>query len=58
MKIPKDGSIWQGGEKKFRVIRTIELEGHMWIHYKEQINGDEYSCYVESFLSRFHEVPE
>jgi len=56
----KQGSKWVGNEGSiFRVIHVIELEGHTWIHYiKENAPEDsdrEYSCYEESFLSRFRE---
>ena len=58
----KAGSRWVGnGDEKFHVIHVIELEGHTWIHYiKENALEDynrEYSCYEESFLSRFREMP-
>jgi len=58
----KVGSKWVGNENNtFRVIQVIELEGHTWVHYikenaPEELNR-EYSCYEESFLSRFREVP-
>ena len=58
----KVGSKWVGNENNiFRVIHVIELDGHTWIHYikdnaPEDLNR-EYSCYEESFLSRYREVP-
>ena len=55
----KIGSKWtdQNGHTKFRVLHTIELDGHMWVHYCDNDNGEkEYSCYVESFLTRFTEI--
>ena len=57
--MPKIGSKWtdQNGQTTFRVIHTIELDGHIWVHYCDDSNGEkEYSCYVESFLIRFTEV--
>lgn len=59
----KDGSKWTGGDKVFVVLHTVEQEGHTWIHYrseKAEENGTprEYSCYQESFLSRFRPQPE
>ena len=55
----KVGSKWVGVSDIFRVIHVVELEGHTWIHYiKENASEDshrEYSCYKESFLSRFRE---
>ena len=59
MNIPKDGSKWAGSTSRelFRVIHTIELDGHIWVHYCDDSNGEkEYSCYVESFLTRFTEI--
>jgi hypothetical protein len=62
MKI-KEGSKWSGSNgRKFHVIHVVELDGHTWVHYideqaKENENR-EYSCYIESFLSRFTELPE
>ena len=60
----KVGSKWSGtGNEKniFRVIHVVELDDHTWIHYiKENAAEDlnrEYSCYEESFLSRFREIP-
>lgn len=58
----KAGSKWSGNEENvFRVIQVVELDGHTWIHYiKENTPEDsnrEYSCYEESFLSRFREIP-
>ena len=62
MKIPKDGSKWTGGSGDvFHVLHTVEIDGHTWVHYwKDTAEGQEtreYSCYVESFLSRFRELP-
>jgi hypothetical protein len=57
----KEGSKWTGtgDNNKFRVIHVIEIDGHTWIHYiKENApeeSNREYSCYLESFLSRFRE---
>jgi hypothetical protein len=61
MKIPKDGSKWTGGHRdRFHVLNTIELEGHIWVHYIKEDTKEprEYSCYLESFLARFTELPE
>jgi hypothetical protein len=58
----KVGSKWVGnGDNIFRVIHVVELDDHIWIHYiKENATEDlnrEYSCYEESFLSRFRQIP-
>lgn len=63
MTIIKEGSKWDNGQGKiFRVLHTIEVDGHTWIHYiKDNAPEDEnreYSCYQESFLSRFNPLPE
>jgi len=60
----KEGSRWEGNNgDKFHVIHTIELDGHNWVHYiKENVQEHEltreYSCYEESFLQRFRQLPE
>lgn len=63
MTIIREGSKWDSGQGKiFRVLHTIEVDGHTWIHYiKDNAPEDktrEYSCYLESFLSRFTPLPE
>jgi hypothetical protein len=61
----KVGSIWRSAEdRQFMVIGVVEAEGHTWIHYREHaakkpvIECREYSCYEESFVTRFSESPE
>jgi hypothetical protein len=57
----KEGTKWTSADdKKFHVIHRVELDGHTWIHYIEEgkENCREYSCYEESFLLRFRQVPE
>jgi hypothetical protein len=57
----KQGSRWGSPEgKEFVVIHVIEKEGHTWVHYRDNGKDEnrEYSCYVESFLSRFSPKPE
>ena len=63
MTIIKEGSKWDGGNGKiFRVIQIVEVEDHTWIHYINdhlpEGKNREYSCYRESFLSRFRPLPE
>lgn len=58
----KEGSKWAGADgRRFHVIHVVEAsDGHFWIHY-EQDNvkeSREFSCYIESFLERFRELPE
>lgn len=51
----REGSNWDGGDGRvFTVIHRIELDGKVWVHYRNQ-NGDEFSCYEEAFLARFRE---
>lgn len=55
----KEGSIWSGNTgKEFVVLHVVELEGHTWVHYRDNECHDcqEYSCYVESFLARFNPI--
>ena len=59
------GSLWSGGDKFFRVLSVTEVDGHTWVHYREDrgikvpaIECKEYSCYLESFESRFRQHPE
>lgn len=61
----KEGSLWSGGDKKFRVISVAEAAGHTWVYYREEPNkyasnkeSNEYSCYIESFVQRFNSIPE
>ena len=59
----KNGSRWSGSNGKvYHVLHVVELEGHTWVHYiletKEQDINKEFSCYQESFLSRFTLLPE
>lgn len=61
----KPGSVWSGSEgKRFRVINVVEVDGHTWVHYRDDRVKQpveecrEYSCYIESFISRFTVQPE
>jgi hypothetical protein len=61
----KEGSLWHSLDKHFRVISVTEIDGHTWVHYREdrgikvpRLECREYSCYQESFLQRFRQVPE
>lgn len=57
MKDIKIGSRWwAGGDYYFVVTRISNSETSTWIHYKEVGSTKEYSCYLESFLSRFKEI--
>ena len=58
----KTGSKWSSVTgQEFRVLDVVELEGQTWVHYIKQDAPEdldrEYSCYEESFLSRFRELP-
>ena len=58
----KTGSKWSSVTgQEFRVLDVIEIDSHTWVHYiKEHALEDdirEYSCYIESFLSRFKQQP-
>lgn len=59
----KQGSKWGGDGKAFIVLYIVEQDGHTWIHYRSEKVDEtgtprEYSCYQESFLSRFRLLPE
>ena len=62
MKAVRVGSRWWAGDdERFIVIDVITIEGYTWVHYRDDKNkteSREYSCYLESFLSRFTELPE
>jgi hypothetical protein len=53
----KEGSKWFSNDmKRFVVLGRIEKNGNVWIHYRSddpKVGIDEFSCYEESFLSRF-----
>jgi hypothetical protein len=59
---PNTGSKWVSQDGiRFRVLSTIWLDDGHWVHYIKESTGSEareYSCYVESFLSKFTEIPE
>ena len=57
----KQGSRWTDNNGKvFYVIDVVQIEGHVWVYYRNESkdNPNEYSCYIESFLSRFRSLPE
>lgn len=59
----KEGSKWWSSDGKiFHVLSVVELDGQTWIHYiletTDQSITKEFSCYQESFLSRFSPCPE
>lgn len=50
----KVGSVWAAGDREFTVLAVVELDGHTWVHYRDQ-KGQEYSCYEGAFTERFTE---
>ena len=59
----KTGSKWWAGEGNvFQVIDVVEIDDHTWVYYRntKPFNDEykEYSCYIESFLQRFRQLPE
>lgn len=49
----KENTTWMGnGQDEFLVLHTVEIDGHRWVHYRDQ-KGREYSCYEDAFLLRF-----
>ncbi len=58
----KEGSRWAGSDYKqvFIVLSVLTTDKEIWIHYRDEIGNPprEYSCYKDSFLSRFTKLPE
>jgi|LauGreDrversion4_2_1035121.scaffolds.fasta_scaffold363189_3 hypothetical protein len=52
------GSRWKGGDDYFQVIQTVLVEGHTWVHYRRERDCLEFSCWTDSFLSRFTVTPQ
>jgi hypothetical protein len=61
MKSVTVGSRWWAAQgERFVVIALVEQDGNTWVHYRDDKNKEvprEYSCYLESFVSRFSELP-
>jgi hypothetical protein len=56
---PKRGSIWGSADMiKFRVIEIVYADDNVWVHYLRLTDNKEFSCFVDSFVSRFRELPE
>lgn len=52
----KPGSKWITADRKeFVVLSRVELEGNIWIHYRNN-QGQEFSCYEDAFKQRFAEA--
>lgn len=65
----KEGTLWEGAPSatntpRFRVLSVTTVEGHTWVHYREEKkmypcpDCREFSCYIESFVERFRPLPE
>lgn len=59
----KNGTRWHGNDGRvFVVINTTNLDGKDWVYYRTEKPVDhlpkEFSCYLESFLTRFTALPE
>lgn len=57
------GSVWSSSDgRTFQVIAEAVVEGNTWIHYRRIDNEieepKEFSCYKDSFLSRFTKLPQ
>jgi|SanBayMetagenome_1026888.scaffolds.fasta_scaffold03770_8 hypothetical protein len=53
-------TIWTDGRgQKFQVLDVVDVEGKTWVHYinRDTEHSKEYSCYAESFVSRFIPLP-
>jgi hypothetical protein len=59
--IIKEGSRWAGSDHKvFVILSEVYTDDAVWIYYREEKGSPpkEYSCFKDSFLSRFKELPE
>ena len=58
------GSKWTSYDGNvFVVMNIVEADSHTWIHYRSEKPGasgtpQEFSCYQESFESRFRPLPK
>ena len=57
------GSVWQSvNGRTFQVISEVTVEGNEWIYYRRLDSNieepKEFSCYKESFLERFVQIPK
>ena len=56
MKI-ESGQVWVTIDRKeFRVVDVVDVDNHTWVHYINKETGQEYSCYKESFETRFNPI--
>jgi hypothetical protein len=59
--IVEAGTRWDAGNgKTFVVLHVVEQDGNVWVHYRSDNakENKEYSCYLESFVQRFRQLPE
>lgn len=54
---PKPGSKWRASQgQMFVVLEVVDVKDQTWVHYREKDKSQEYSCFLESFYSRFTEA--
>ncbi len=62
MEIKSGSRWWTSNGEKFIVLAATTIDGNDWVYYRaEKLKNEEvreYSCYKESFLSRFSPLPE
>jgi len=51
------GSRWKGTDDLFQVIEVVEVGDHTWVYYRRERDTLEFSCWIESFRSRFTPIP-
>ena len=57
--IVEQGSTWKSNtNEKFRILHVVELAGRTWIHYYSINHDMEYSCFLESFIEQFKQLPK
>jgi len=66
MEVKPNSRWWDSKGTYFHVLNVVNIEGQDWVHYikegdirHDRLPGEnEYSCYLESFISRFTKVPD
>jgi hypothetical protein len=49
-----EGQLWSSTDgSRFKVIKQVNMYGKEWVWYINEDTNKEYSCWLESFVSRF-----
>jgi hypothetical protein len=65
MQVKPNTRWWDGNGAYFHILAVTNIEGKDWVHYikegdvrEDRLPGEnEYSCFLESFVSRFIKAP-